>query len=134
MTLPKEDSDVEKGGNVDAPVLPEAGGGCCHDPNASEAVTPCGSTWRQKFRDGYKSAYSKNAAYSVLSANAFLGFLGCNILLTLVGFNSLLSIASVNCALSVLSCNSFASILSVNSAFAIGCNGQSFAVCVPVGS
>lgn len=68
---------------------------------------------------GYRSWWSRNAAWCALSFNGVL---------SLVVLNGILSILVVNGFASILSLNSVFSIASMNCAFCIACEGKTFCI------
>lgn len=79
---------------------------------------PAPFTWAQCFA-GYRSWYSRNAAWSVLTVNGVV---------SLIALNALFSILVVNGFASILCLNSVFSIASMNCAFCIGCEGTTFCI------
>lgn len=83
-----------------------------------QAATPAPFTMHQCHM-GYRSWWSRNAAWCALSFNGVLG---------IVVLNGIFSILVVNGFASIFSLNSVFSIGSMNCAFCIGCQGTTFCV------
>ncbi|QDZ25227.1 hypothetical protein HOP50_16g77730 [Chloropicon primus] len=86
----------------------------------------------RKERSGYRSyrthGYCYFSAFSV--GVTFLTLFSANGILSVLSTNGILSLLSLNSFMSVLSTNSALSVLSLNSFMAVGCNSESFKICL----